>query len=179
MLKQLKQRFYIMTRINTINPSDLTDQWLIAEWRELPRIVNELVKHPHRFKQNGIPANYTLNAGHVKFFRDKLLYLAKRHRLLKRELKARGIKHDKNVKVELYKLDKSLKSLCCNDWTPTPTDHALLIERLQERFNLRKKDYTLTTVIKYPNIRNSVFKNVIDDDHDWQIYSTRFKKYLK
>ena len=92
-------------------PSDLTDQWLLAEWRELPRIVNELEKHPTRFKLDKIPCEYTLNTGHVTFFRNKLLYLAKRHRLIKKELRVRGIKHSKLVKVELYYLDTKLKKM--------------------------------------------------------------------
>ena len=168
-----------MTRINTLDPRDLTNEWLIAEWRELPRIVNELVKHPYRYKPSDTPPNYTLNVGHVKFFRNKLLYLAKRHKLLKRELKARNIKHDKGVKVELYYLPEPLKMFCCNDWMPTSTDHKINIERLQERFNLRKKTYTFTSVIKYNNIDNSFYKNVIDCLDTWNIYAERFDKYLK
>jgi deoxyribonuclease (pyrimidine dimer) len=133
-----------MTRINTVHPRDLTDQWLLAEWRELPRIVNELEKHPTRFKPADIPSNYTLNTGHVKFFRNKLLFLAKRHRALKRELRQREIAHDKRVKVELFYLSDTIKKQALNDWTPHSDDHNILIERLQERFDLRKKSYTLT-----------------------------------
>lgn len=133
-----------MTRINTIDPSDLTDQWLIAEWRELPRIVNELIDHPNRYKTKDIPLSFTLNKGHVKFFRNKLLYLAKRHRLIKKELRLRKINFDKKVKVELFKLNSRLKLLCCNDWQPTTQDHDLIIERLQQRFDLRKKPYHIT-----------------------------------
>lgn len=135
-----------MTRINTVQPSDLTDQWLLAEWRELPRIVNELEKHPQRFDLKKIPKQFTLNTGHVLFFRDKLLFLAKRHRELKRELRKRNIKHDKRVKVELYYLAPHIKMFGCKDWEPSKRDHYLLIERLQERFDLRKKAYYLTTV---------------------------------
>lgn len=134
-----------MTRINTVHPSHLTDQWLIAEWRELPRIVNELEKHPQRFDIKKIPPQYTLNKGHVTFFRDKLLFLAKRHRELRRELRKRNIKHDKKIKVELHYLKPHLKMFACKDWEPTQPDHSILIERLQERFDLRKKPYHITT----------------------------------
>lgn len=150
-----------MTRINTVQPCDLTDQWLIAEWRELPRIVNELIDHPSRYTAKDIPLSFTLNTGHVKFFRDKLLYLAKRHRLIKKELRLRKINFDKKVKVELFKLNDTLKLLCCNDWQPTTKDHDLIIERLQERFDLRKKPYHMTA--------NNV-KHVIDCEHSFNDY---------
>jgi deoxyribonuclease (pyrimidine dimer) len=135
---------YIMTRINTIDPQDLTNEWLLAEARELPRIVNELIKHPARFKLQDIPKQYTLNKGHVTFFRNKLLYLSKRHELLLNELNIRGVNFSKDVVVELDKLSPSIKMFACNDWKPSTRDHAILIERLDERFELRKKSYHKT-----------------------------------
>ncbi len=159
-----------MTRINTVHPSDLTDQWLLAEWRELPRIVNELEKHPQRFNIKKIPKQFTLNTGHVTFFRDKLLFLAKRHRELKRELRKRNIKHDKRIKVELHYLPSHIKTFACNDWEPNQEDHSLLIERLQERFDLRKKAYHLT---------EGTNKSVINCEHSFNQYlSNKLTKYF-
>lgn len=163
-----------MTRINTVPPEHLTNEWLLAEWRELPRIVNELEKYPNRYKAKDTPPQYTLNTGHVKFFRDKLLYLAKRHRELKRELRKRKIKHDKSVKVELYYLADHLKMFCLNDWTPTKQDHKINVERLQERFTLRKKAYHLT--VKLPC---NLSKLIIDNDNDFELYLMRFENLLK
>ena len=134
-----------MTRINTIDPVHLTNEWLIAEFRELPRIVNELHKHPQRFKLKDIPKEFTLNTGHVKFFRNKLLYLSKRHTDIIKELSERGINFDKKIKVDLDNLSPSIKLFGCNDWKPSKRDHKLIVERLTERFNLRKKAYHLTT----------------------------------
>lgn len=160
-----------MTRINTVEPSDLTTEWLISEWRELPRIVNELEKHPQRFNIKQIPSDYTLNKGHVLFFRNKLLFLAKRHRELKRELRKRGIKHDKRVKVELYYLAPYIKMYACNDWTPNSDDHSILIERLQERFDLRKRAYHMTS--------NGV-KHTIDCEHSFNTYLNKhLAKYFE
>ncbi len=159
-----------MTRINTIHPSDLTDQWLIAEWRELPRIVNELEKHPQRFNIKKIPKQFTLNTGHVTFFRDKLLFLAKRHRELKRELRKRNIKHDKRIKVELHYLPSHIRMFACNDWEPNQEDHSILIERLQERFDLRKKAYHLT---EYNN------KAIINCEYSFNQYlNNKLTKYF-
>ena len=93
-----------MTRINTIDPRLLLDQHLVAEWRELPRIPNELIKHPQRLKLELIPAKYTLGKGHVTFFRNKLVWLYKRHKLLCQELDKRGINRDHNITVDLAEL---------------------------------------------------------------------------
>lgn len=160
-----------MTRINTdIHPSDLTDQWLVAEWRELPRIVNELEKHPQRFDLKKIPKEFTLNTGHVTFFRDKLLFLAKRHRELKRELKKRGIKHSKKIKVELHYLAPHIKMFGCNDWESSQRDNSILIERLQERFDLRKKAYHITV---------DGCKHKIDCEHSFNTYlNEHLSKYV-
>ena len=133
-----------MTRINTVEPKDLTNEWLLAEWRELPRIVNELEKYPQRFDIKKIPKEYTLNTGHVLFFRNKLLFLAKRHREIRRELRNRNIKQNKNIKVNLHYLAPHIKQFACNDWQPNSDAHSILIERLQERFDLRKKAYHIT-----------------------------------
>ncbi len=143
-----------MTRINTVHPEHLTNEWLLAEWRELPRIVNEMEKHPKRFNKSKIPKGYTLNKGHVLFFRDKLLFLAKRHRELKRELRNRGIKHNKKIKIELHYLAPNLQDTACNDWEPTTKDHTVLIERLEQRFDLRKKAYHMTNKNKVKQIIN-------------------------
>ena len=130
-----------MTRINTIDPALLTNEWLIAEWRELPRISNELEKHPLRFKPEAIPLTYRLGSGHVTFFRDKLLYLAKRHREIKRELRKRKIRHNRRINVQLWRLTEEVRSLACNDWQPCQDDHLLNIMRLCDRFDARKKAY--------------------------------------
>ncbi len=70
-----------MTRINFgITPKQLTDQHLLAEFRELPRI-------PRAVKRNiieGKPVNvntgeFTLGEGHVRWFYNKLSYLHMRY----------------------------------------------------------------------------------------------------
>lgn len=30
-----------MTRINVVSPSELSDAWLLAEYRELPRVIHQ------------------------------------------------------------------------------------------------------------------------------------------
>lgn len=129
-----------MTRINTIEPRLLTNEWLLAEWRELPRIPNELLQHPNRYKAQEVPASYTMGQGHVKFFRNKLLYLQKRHKALCLEMDKRGIKRDISVVVDLSEFGV-LSSVLCHDWQPTTKDHHINVERLLERWEARRKPY--------------------------------------
>lgn len=83
-----------MTRINLVPPASLTRQHLVAEWRELPRIFAlahkaSLSSKPWTDKQ---PRAYQMGTGHVKFFYDKLGFLAERHTQLTQEMLARGYK---------------------------------------------------------------------------------------
>lgn len=160
----------IITRINTIAACDLTNEWLIAEVRELPRVVNELRDHPERLVLKDIPKKYTLSSGHVKFHRNKLLYLAKRHQSLLDECNVRGINIDPSIRVDLDSLPDHIKMFCCNDWTPTKSDHTILIDRLKERFALRSKAYHIT---QYG------IKNKLDSDESFSVYYTQhLQKYL-
>ncbi len=88
-----------MTRINVIEPQELTRQHLLAEIRELPRIFT-MVKG---YKSQGVnyynfkrikkqPTVYTLGTGHMTHFADKLEWLANRYEALCDEWRKRGYK---------------------------------------------------------------------------------------
>lgn len=76
-----------MTRINVIDPRDLTDEHLFAEWRELPRVFTLAAGSP---AGRAVPPAYTLGTGHMLFFLPRLGWLGRRHADLTRELLARG-----------------------------------------------------------------------------------------
>lgn len=69
-----------MTRINTILATDLTDQHLFAEYREITRIFALVAaacqKHSVPAILTKIPANYRMGAGHVLFFMTNWLLLS-------------------------------------------------------------------------------------------------------
>ena len=69
-----------MTRINIVHPSELTDQHLIAEYREIFMVGSSLQRSikSKNWNPKDIPIKFTLNTGHVKFFYDKGKYLFKR-----------------------------------------------------------------------------------------------------
>ena len=119
-----------MTRINSaINPKNLTDQHLIAELRELPRIftvVNKRIEQGKSF--DDIPKEFTLGTGHVKFFYDKCGFLAERHILLRCEYQMRFNKEynfDPNKICIPNKLFKGYK--------PTTKEKEVLIDRISTR----------------------------------------------
>lgn len=121
-----------MTRINAaIKPSQLTDQHLLAELRELPRIftaVSKRIKINKSFKD--IPNHFTLGEGHVKFFYNKCGFLFKRHLDLRSEYKLRFNKE--------YDFDESrinIPNYLFNDYIPTFKDKVLLIDRISIRIN--------------------------------------------
>ena len=71
-----------MTRINIIPVSELTDQHLIAEYREItmiPAALTRTLNSKSGFIKKKIPDRFTLNTGHVYFFYDKGLYLYNRY----------------------------------------------------------------------------------------------------
>jgi deoxyribonuclease (pyrimidine dimer) len=77
-----------MTRVNVaIDPSSLTDQHLLAEYREILRVRIE----PDRTTPKQIPPEFTLGKGHVKFFADKGKFISERFDRIKNELERRGV----------------------------------------------------------------------------------------
>lgn len=118
-----------MTRINVgLLPSELTDKHLIAEHREIKRIPNCIKKG--RYKLDGIPEEFKLGTGHVKFFYNKLKYLHNRYDSLYMECIKRGFKvTDYNeafeeLPIELY-----------NDYQSTDVDRKLVLDRIAEKLN--------------------------------------------
>jgi hypothetical protein len=75
-----------MTRINVVPVEELCDQHLFAEFRELTRIPNGLLSFKLKPYYTDKPMDYTLGAGHVKFFTDKLSFLFQRYNQLYAEL---------------------------------------------------------------------------------------------
>lgn len=119
--------FRIMTRINTgVRPSELPSKLLIAEHREIKRIPNTITSGKARI--DNIPSQFTLNAGHVKFFYNKLSYLKKRYIALYNECVLRGF----NVQNYIAAWDNIPNSLM-NDYSEQKRDRELIIERIKNK----------------------------------------------
>ncbi len=116
-----------MTRINVgVKPAELNSKHLIAEHREIKRIPNLIKKG--KYSLDGMPEQFKLGTGHVKFFYNKLRYLHGRYTSLYNECINRGFNvtnYDEcfdDLPTELY-----------NDYQPTAIDRELILERIKER----------------------------------------------
>ena len=72
-------------RINVIPVSELLDQHLVAEYREikmLPKMLCRSLASKKGFNLSSVSADYTLNKGHGLFFYNKLGFIIDRFELL-------------------------------------------------------------------------------------------------
>ena len=134
-----------MTRINIIEPSELTDQHLIAEYREIFMVGSSLQRSlkSKNWNPKDIPIKFTLNTGHVKFFYDKGKYLSKRYDKLREEMKARGMTPDV---TRVFKREQWPDELW-NDWTPTLEDYKIIRQRIEERISMKPNWYRKTNYV--------------------------------
>ena len=128
-----------MTRINLVPPEELCDQHLLAELRELPRIPNAVLKG--RYSLEGMPKEYTLGKGHVKFFYNKLSFLMVRYDCLMREACMRGFNISYRFPMASVLTDYSITGLV-NTYFPTPEALALNRARIAERLEAMKPRWT-------------------------------------
>jgi len=127
-----------MTRINTIDPKHLTDQHLMAEYRELPMVnaaLNRSLSSKRGVDHTSIPKAYTLNTGHVRFFYNKGSWLHDRYNLLISHLRDRG--YDINPESRVVKWDHFRYNGLYNQWKPDAAAHSINLERLVERLNAK------------------------------------------
>ncbi|AOM39811.1 pyrimidine dimer DNA glycosylase/endonuclease V [Xenorhabdus hominickii] len=116
-----------MTRINVILSSELCDQHLLAEHRELTRIPNDIIKRKGNIKLTKLKA-YTLGEGHVIFFRDKLLFLKKRYEDIHQECLNRGFSVTNRWPDEV-----GIYNHLWKDYQVTDTDISINEVRIKER----------------------------------------------
>lgn len=122
-----------MTRINCVDPQELSGKHLVAEYRELPRIfglVNKAIdrgEKSYNFKQK----KYILGTGHCKFFYSKLQYLNIRHQELVQEMINRGYKP--NFKNNLKSEFPDIPNDWWNDWIPDLDDIEVNRKRIKDR----------------------------------------------
>lgn len=130
-----------MTRINLVPVTELADQHLFAEFREIKMVPKSLARSLRAHGTDGvlkrIPKDFTLGKGHVSFFYDKCTYLANRWIELRHELTRRGINYDRTSVLDSDKVYMGLPFEFLQDYTPTPDALAIIRERIEERLALR------------------------------------------
>lgn len=122
-----------MTRINVVPVSELSQLHLVAEYREITRLPNNLTKSLNRtnkpFDLKEIPPVYTLGKGHVKYFYDKMLFLQKRFDSLVQEMIKRGYNPNFRDSSIFIPVDKKFY----NDYNPTEDAMEINRQRIKER----------------------------------------------
>jgi len=123
-----------VTRINLISPKQLHQKHLLAEYRELPRIVTAVRKQQAKGNTPDdidIPPDYVLGKGHMKFFYDKLEFLRRRYFLIVAECWRR------KYKIQYSELSlKGVDQCWRGDYNPTRKAIQLNKQRIAERMPL-------------------------------------------
>lgn len=133
-----------MTRINIIDPFELSDQHLMAEYREITMVPAALRRSlrtrsvPDILK--GIPTRFTLNAGHVTFFYDKLSYLKERYQRLQLELIDRGVEIDLDREFDIA----DLPQIFHGSYQPDEAAAAVIRRRIAEKIAMKPQWYRWT-----------------------------------
>lgn len=133
-----------MTRINLIEPFELTDQHLIAEYREIFMVGGSLKRtlvSKNGYQESKVPKQYTLNAGHVYFFYNKGQYLDKRYQELIKEMEKRGFKPEKS---RTFPKEIFIKNGLYNNWIPNSEDYKLIRQRIEEKIAMKPEWYRKT-----------------------------------
>ena len=136
-----------MTRINLVDPYELTDQHLIAEYREITMVPGSLKRtlvSKSGYQESKVPKQFTLNSGHVYFFYNKGKYLHNRYHELIDEMKRRGFNPDPNRK---FPSDIFKNNNLYNDWMPTIEDQKLIRERIKKRIDAKPDWYRRTEYV--------------------------------
>ena len=136
-----------MTRINLVPPSELIDQHLFAEFREIKMIPMSLRRS---ILARGveevllkIPKEFTLNTGHVSFFYDKATYLFQRYGLLIHELRKRGINFDETSQLDPCNIYGTIAgdSRFMKKYEPTPKALCIIRQRIAEKIAMKPDWY--------------------------------------
>lgn len=119
-----------MTRVNVIPVSELSDQHLLAEYRELPRVLKQ------KINTKDAPQNYCLGKGHVKWGKKHELFLAKRYVDLVKEMKFRNFHVSYNTLFDL--------SILTGDYNPTKAAIEINRKRIKEKYDIKQSWYRWT-----------------------------------
>ena len=136
-----------MTRINILPVSELYDQHLIAEYREITMVraaLKRTLVSKAGCNKSKINKNFTLNQGHVYFFYNKGKYLNNRYQELIKEMEYRGFKpnHNRKFPKEIF-----IKNNLYNDWNPTVEDYKIIRKRINSKIKEKPNWYKKTKQI--------------------------------
>lgn len=139
-----------MTRVNCVDPTELTNPHLIVEVKEITRIYRlAWAAYKRGDSTLNMPTTYRLGKGHVRFFYSRLGYISERHKALCDEMARRKYivslkkRHPwaRVIDGEIVTLDSFPKTWKRN-WIPTPEAILLNRDRLRESMERINSWYT-------------------------------------
>ena len=127
-----------MTRINLVPVEELSNQHLVAEYRELPRCIKQ------KINTECAPERYCLGTGHMRWGRKHSKFLLARYNSILQEMKYRWFSTNFNFseleKEYFDKVEKQNK----NDYTPDEKDMNLSRSRIYEKIMKSPELYVWT-----------------------------------
>lgn len=132
-----------MTRINLIEPKDLTNRHLVAEYKEITQFLHLVKKRTDSNKDfKDVPKEFTLNKGHCLFFYNKGLYIKNRFIKIHEEILRRGMNTSEDkFKQRLQKINECYSDSLMNNYFPSERDYKIVIDRISSRINEKKSLY--------------------------------------
>lgn len=129
-----------MTRINLVPVEELSDQHLIAEYHELPRVAKQ------KISIKGAPDKYCLGKNHMKWARKHLLFTLSRYYSICDEMYHRGfaVKYPYVEFLDFCLASPIAKEFVWRNYNLTEEDTALSRNRLIEKYRLRPDWYRWT-----------------------------------
>jgi hypothetical protein len=122
-----------MTRINVVSPKELSNAWLISEYRELPRCIKQDIS------TENAPINYVLGKGHVAWARSHLLFLIVRYFKLCAEMRYRGFKVNNSAWRLLLLMIRKTPFKLWKFYKVTDRDIKHNQKRLSEKYRANRK----------------------------------------
>lgn len=140
-----------MTRINLVPPSELTDQHLFAEFREIKMVPKSLARSLAAatlrsewtlvYVLKRIPKAFTLGTGHVSFFYDKGAYLQRRFQQLREELRSRGVQFNELSELDPDGTFQTGGGVFLQDYEPTEAALQTIRARIAEKIARKPSRY--------------------------------------
>ena len=127
-----------MTRINVIPTYELSDQWLLAEYRELSRCIKQNINIKNA------PINYCLGKGYMKWARCHITFLLARYKEICNEMTYRGFNVNYPYKNLVNWTYKFVDHLLFHEYTPTASDLSINRNRLIDKYKLKPEFYRWT-----------------------------------
>ena len=126
-----------MTRINVVEPSELTNKHLMGELHEITRVYGLVRKaqdrkiNKYNFKDKiKQPSAYTMGTSHVYFFYDKLGFITDRYYALNQEAVKRNFKVNP---IDKQQLVSDIQQWWFGEYQPTQEAVEINRKRIKER----------------------------------------------